>query len=119
MSMEIKDMPIVTTEQVLALRQAAFESETDNAILREELAKEREALSSAQKVMDVYEKQKRTLREELAALKQSLVITRASAIMEVLDQGLAFGLTELHGQSGQVISVSDIEEYINKVEVGL
>ena len=39
------------------------------AELREELDKEREALNSAQKVMDVYEKQKRALREELAALK--------------------------------------------------
>ena len=39
------------------------------AELRAELDKEREALNSAQKVMDVYEKQKRALREELAALK--------------------------------------------------
>ena len=58
--------------------------EADNKALRAELDKEREALNSAQKVMDVYEKQKRALREELAALKQSLAKVRADAIRDML-----------------------------------
>ena len=56
MSMEIKDMPMVTTEQVLSLRQAAIKAATDNTALR----------------------------EELAVLKQSLAKLRADAIRPIL-----------------------------------
>jgi DNA repair exonuclease SbcCD ATPase subunit len=66
---QIMKAEIGVTGVYQVMLEALDEAETAEAALREELSKEREALSSAQKVMDVYEKQKRALREELAALR--------------------------------------------------
>ena len=102
--MNIKDLPHVTVEQVLALRAAAIELENKNYYLESKLAEERQGRDDAESLYI------ESLKQELATLKASLPKIKADAVRD-------FGHNMAHEMCDEEYDIA-ARKYANKLEAG-
>ena len=101
--MNIKDLPHVTVEQVLALRKAAIEIEAKNKQLEDKLAEVRQDSDDTESLYI------ENLKKELSELKASLPKIKADAVQDFCD----WLLSEINWDVSHYG-----KEYANKLEAG-